>query len=167
MPEYPEESRADLEDTRTELDAGKYRHYILKSPAYDWLIGTLQRESTLKRATPVDAMSRIRADILAALPASRRVSRSSPSQRYKATFELRWDPLVFVEEQSYTEAAEIALRRAITITGSADDAQAATTRDYLVQTWPNGGEIMQLIEDVTRAGRKSPVSCMHNPVRWY
>lgn len=149
------------------MDAGKYRDYILKTPAYDWLIGTLQRESTLKRATPVDVMNRIRADILAALPASRRVSRSTPSQRYKATFELRWDPLAFVEEQAYIEAAEVALRRAITITGSADDAQAATTRDYLVQTWPNGEEVMQLIEDVTRSGRNIPVSCMYSPVRWY
>lgn len=140
---------------------------MLESPAYDWLIGTLRRESTLRRATPVDVMSEIRADILAALPASRRVSRSAPTQRYKATFELCWDPLVFVDEQSYTGAAEIALRRAITITGSADDAQATTTRDYLVQTWPNGGEIMQLIEDVARSGRYSPVSCTYNPFRWY
>lgn len=146
------------------MDTVQYRDYILKSPAYRWLIGSLRRESILKRATPVDVMSRIGADILAALPAPRSVSRGVSSQRYKATLELRWDALLFLEEQSYTEPAETALRRAITITGSADDAQAATTRDYLVQTWPNGGTIMQLIEDVTRSGQNSPVSCMYDPV---
>ncbi|KAN0078700.1 hypothetical protein V8E54_005213 [Elaphomyces granulatus] len=129
-------------------DASSYRDFIVKTPAYSWLVASLQREAILTRATP-DLMEDIRGKILCALPSSHKVSRRAPSQEYKATFELDWDPLSFVKEQQYTESPDEALERAITLTGSANDAQAVTAGEYLSQTWPaTGKNVMRLVIDV-------------------
>ncbi len=142
----------DVLEDETEItpDAGIYRDFIVKTPAYSWLLATLQREATLSRATP-DLMDNIREIILGALPSYRKVSRKAPSQEYKATFELDWNPLSFVKEQQYRESPDEALERAITLTGSANDAQALTTMAYLSQTWPATGEyVMRLVKNVAR-----------------
>jgi len=138
-----EDEPLELEPNLTEL-----KDFIVKSPAYNWLLGTLQRESEMDRATP-DVMADIRATILGALPSLHKVSRRAPSKGYQATFELLWNPLLFVDEQRYTETPREALERAITLTGSTDDAQAATTGSYLGQTWPsNGNEMMEFVKGV-------------------
>lgn len=129
-------------------NATPYRNFIAKSPAYSWLIASLQREATVVRANP-DIMENISNKILDALPSDRKVSRKASSQEHKATFEVDWDPLAFVKEQQYTESPDIALQRAITLIGSANDAQAVTTENYLSQTWPaTGKQIMRLVMDV-------------------
>jgi len=131
-------------------DAELYRNFILTTPAYTWLIKSLQREVTITRADP-DMMEIIGNKIFGALPSYRKVSRKVSSPEYKATFEVDWDPLAFVKEQQYTVSPEIALERAITLTGSANDAQAVTTANYLFQTWPaTGKQVMRLVMDVVR-----------------
>ena len=156
----PDENDDALEDdTEPTPDAGLYRDLILKTPAYSWLVACLQREAALSRATP-DLMEDIREKILRALPSSHKVSRKAPSQEYKATFELDWDPLSFVKEQQYTESPDEALGRAITLTGSSNDAQALTPREYLYQTWPaTGKHMMQLVTDVIRNITDHYVAC--------
>ncbi|KAF2690251.1 hypothetical protein K458DRAFT_280092, partial [Lentithecium fluviatile CBS 122367] len=149
-PEPNENDDAVVDDTEPTPDAGLYRDFIVQTPAYSWLVASVQREATLTRATP-DLMENIKEKILGALPSSHRVSRKAPLQEYKAIFELAWDPLSFVKEQQYTETPEEALERAITLTGTANDAQAMTTREYLCQTWPaTGKHLMQLVTDVVR-----------------
>jgi hypothetical protein len=145
--ETPTEKNEDgVEDE--EVDTSVYRDFIIGTPAYSWLVATLQREASLTRATP-DLMEDIRNTIFAALPSKRKVSRKAPSPEYKATFCLEWDPLSFVKEQRYTESPEVALERAITLTGSVNDAQAVTTREYLSQTWPATGiQVMRLVTGV-------------------
>lgn len=131
-------------------DSGPYRDFILETPAYRWLVASLQREATLARGTP-DLMESIRETIFSALPSLQKISRKEPSQAYKATFELDWDPLEFVREQQYTESPEQALERAITLTGCSNDAQALTAKAYLCQTWPTTGkQVMRLVKDVVR-----------------
>jgi hypothetical protein len=133
--------------------------FIVKTPAYGWLITSLQREATLTRATP-DIVEDIREKILRALPSPYMVNRKVPSQEYKATFELDWDPLSFVKEQQYTENPDEALERVITLTGSANDAQAVTSREYLSQTWPaTGNQVMQLVTDVVSNTIDHHVAC--------
>lgn len=158
-PKPNENDDALVDDTELTLDAGLFRDFIVQTPAYSWLVASLQRETTLTRAIP-DLMEDIRGEVLGALPSSYKVSRKGPSQEYKATFELAWDPLSFVKEQQYTESPEEALERAITLTGTANDAQAMTTREYLCQTWPvTGRHIMQLVADVVRNGTDHCVVC--------
>ncbi|KAH6869157.1 hypothetical protein B0T10DRAFT_418901 [Thelonectria olida] len=159
-PESDENDDAQEDDMKpTPPDAGMYRDFIVKTPAYSWLVASLQREATLTRATP-DIMEELGQKILGSLPSSRKVSRKAPSQQYKAIFELNWDPLLFIKEQEYTESPDEALERAITITGSTNDAQAVTTGEYLSQTWPaTGKDVMRLVTDVVRNTKDHHVAC--------
>jgi hypothetical protein len=142
------ESEGEDDEVDDEDVSGAYREIIINSPAYSWLIANLQRETLLTRANP-DFLKELEDRVLSALPTSHRVSRRISSQAYKATFELDWDPMLFVREQDYVENPSDALERAITLTGQMNDAQAATTRAYLSQTWPTtGGHAMQLVTDV-------------------
>jgi hypothetical protein len=161
QPEPDEELDSDdaLDDIKITAESDRYREFILKTPAFSWLVASLQAEANLTRATP-DLMEGIRGEILGALPSSHKVSRNAPSQVYKARFELDWDPLSFVEQQQYIERSDKALERAITITGCANDAQSLTTREYLCQTWPaTGGHVMRLVTDVVRNITDHYVAC--------
>ncbi|TGJ77569.1 hypothetical protein E0Z10_g10702 [Xylaria hypoxylon] len=134
----------DDDDDMHKLEIGLYRNSVLSTPAYQWLIGNLLRESKLTRGDP-DIMENIRANILQNLPSLHKVSRSTPIQKYRGIFELQWDPLSFIREQGYTGDLGVVLGKIITLTGSDRDAQAITTREYLSQTWPTTGEaILQL-----------------------
>lgn len=126
------------------------RDSMAETPAYKWLVTSLQREAKLTRAEP-DLMEEIKREILDALPSSHKVSRNYSSREYKMQFTLGWNPIMFIQEQRYTEDPDIALETAITLTGSSNNAQALTTREYLTQTWPaTGHHIMKLVNDVIR-----------------
>jgi hypothetical protein len=138
---------------------GPYHDFIVESPAYTWLVASLQREAILTRATP-DLMEGIREKILCASPSLQKVSRKTPSQEYRGTFELDWDPLSFVKEQQYTESPDEALERAITLTGSANNVQALTAGEYLSQTWAATGKyVMRLVTNVLRNTAERHVAC--------
>jgi hypothetical protein len=142
--EYEEELGIEDEDDPIP-ESNVYRDFIMNTPAYEWLITSLEREAKLTRATP-DLMEDVRKNILDALPSSHKVSRKVSSQEYRARFELDWDPLSFVKEQEYTESPGEALEKAITLTGTGTDAQALTAGEYLSQTWPaTGNHMMQLV----------------------
>jgi hypothetical protein len=130
-----------------------YRDLMFKNPAYEWLVACLRREFYLAPAEP-NSMEVIREKILSCLLSTKtthRISRKRSPEPYKVTFEVEWDPVAFVKEQEYTEEPGRAIEMAITLTGSAEDAQALTCVQYLCQTWPStGGHIMQLIKDVVR-----------------
>jgi hypothetical protein len=123
--------------------------FILRTPAYKWLVDTLRRETTLKRAKP-DLMDQIGARIrIALLSYGDEVSRKTPSSKYEAVFELPWSPLHYLKDQASHGDAEEVLGGAITLTGTVSDAQALTTLEYLCQVWPDSGmHVMDLITDV-------------------
>jgi hypothetical protein len=148
------------DDTELISNSHQYRDLILQSPEYSWLVANLQRELALTRAE-TDVMEDIKKNILSALPSSHKVSRKSPSTEYRATFELDWDPLSFVKEQGYVERGEDALERAITLTGTSNNAQALSSREYLSQTWPTTGKyVMGLVSQLVRTtGRQVSSKC--------
>jgi hypothetical protein len=113
-----------------------YQDFIFKAPAYEWLIANLRKECFLAPAEP-NSMEAIRREIIYSLPSPHEVSRKKPAEAYKITFEIEWDPLAFVKEQKYKEQPDEAVEIAITLTGSAKDAQALTCAQYLCQTWPS------------------------------
>jgi len=132
------------------LDIDLYRESVVKTPAYDWLLATLRRESATTRAAP-DLMEVIRETVLGGLPSHQEMSRRAPPLLHTIALELSWDPLSFVREQEYTEDPDVALERAITLTGSVDDGQALTAGRYLLQTWPTTGkDIMLLVSNTLR-----------------
>ncbi|KAJ2998191.1 hypothetical protein NUW58_g396 [Xylaria curta] len=116
----------------------QYRTLMTGSSAYLWLIKTMQRDASLSRVEN-GLMEQIGAKILKALP-SPHLSRKAPLKAHTATFELDWDPICFLKEQGYSQPPWEAFEKAITLTGSLDDAQALTTADYVSQVWPTSGE---------------------------
>ncbi len=158
---YPDEEPILEESDGQELadNVQLYQDVIVMTPAYDWLIGTMQREAKLSRAIP-DIMGKIRSDIIGALPSSYRVSRRTSSREYKAMFDLDWDPLSFIKGEQFAEPTDEALQFAITLTGSLDNAQALTTTEYLSQTWSTGIHMMQLLRNLVRdADHRTACGC--------
>jgi hypothetical protein len=145
-----EEQQVEEEDVEVKARTSPHREFIVRTEAYKWLTTTLQRETTLTRANP-DLMAAIQDTIFSALPSSHRISRKESSKAYKVIFKLDWDPLLFVKQQQYKESAGRALKKAITLTGSSNNAQALTTQAYLCQTWPTTGkQVMGLVREVVR-----------------
>ncbi|KAI0104994.1 hypothetical protein GGR51DRAFT_200467 [Nemania sp. FL0031] len=125
-----------------DADENNYRHFLMNTPAYQWLISEIGKEGRLLRADH-DIMEDVKAIVLQCLPSP---SDGAPLQRHKGTFELQWDPLLFFKEQRFKGNLTDVFGGAITITGSGSDAQALTVRDYLSQTWPTTCEsILQLV----------------------
>ena len=112
-------------------------------------------------------METIRQKIIHYLPSAHKVSRKESAEAYKITFEIKWDPLAFVKEQEYREEPDEAVEIAITLTGSAKDAQAITCAQYLYQTWPLVGEhIIQLVKDVVCSGPGPQHTCEFLGLKW-
>lgn len=144
-----EEPEEEIKETNM-LELLAYQDLIFNAPAYEWLLATLRKEFLL---TPANSMQAIRQKIIDILPSSHIVSRRKPAETYRMTFEVDWDPLAFVKEQEYREEPDEAIERAITLIGSARDAQALTCAQYLCQTWPSAGEhTIRLVKDVVRSG---------------
>jgi hypothetical protein len=144
----PPELLEDENDIIDPLDHGIYTKFILQTSAYQWLKASLQREATMTRPVP-DLMDDIRQTIMTVLPSPCKPDRKSPSQGYTAEFEVNWNPTLFIDKQEYTQSASKAIERAITLTGTLDDAQAMTTREYLSKLWlDTGSQLMQLVIDV-------------------
>ncbi|UKZ68564.1 uncharacterized protein TrAtP1_009590 [Trichoderma atroviride] len=128
-----------------------HRDLISASAAYHWLLVTLRRESLLE--LKCSKMEDIRQTILSSLKANQKISRSRPAEAFRTTFFINWDPIAFLTEQLYDESPEEAIDKVITLTGSAKNAQALTTVQYLRQTWPTTGEhVLQLVKNVLRGG---------------
>lgn len=156
----PSESEDDDEVPVSIPAPDPYREFIVNSPAYHWLLVTLQREFNLSRADP-DIMQHIKGVLIAAFPSQRKISRRLPSSEHKMILHLEWDPISFIREQQYAERPDEALANAITLTGSSDDAQALTSLNYLSQTWPaTGKEVMHVLCDAVRGQSGSIACCM-------
>ncbi|KAM6487348.1 hypothetical protein HDV62DRAFT_151252 [Trichoderma sp. SZMC 28011] len=150
----------DEEDKEESIpDLGEYRDLISGSPAYSWLLGNLRRESVMEPKCS-DSMKDINQKIVSFLPHIRHISKSRSSESFQMTFLINWDPANFLEEQQYEESLDEAIERAVTLTGSAKNAQALTTLQYLRQTWPTTGEhVLKLVKDVMCGPREQTYTC--------
>jgi len=127
----------------------RYRKCLAGSETYKWLLESLKRQALLATGDP-DLKGDIRRNILMSLPrVKNRVSRKSSSEAYTAVFHTAWNPESFVLEQNYDLSPGASIERAVTITGSVQDAQALTTSQYLSQTWGSFAMI-GVIQDVLR-----------------
>lgn len=142
-------------DSADEIDLNnlyRYQSLIVESPAFEWLLGSLQRELRLDDFA-VDAMTDIRERILCGLPPAREISRKQAVPTVQVIFRVRWDPVSFFQEQGYGPDLQGVLGQVITLTGSSTDVQAATSEEYLCQTWPTTGKHMLRILDDTIANQ--------------
>ncbi|ORY17840.1 hypothetical protein BCR34DRAFT_474254 [Clohesyomyces aquaticus] len=139
-------------------DVGQYREIVIRHPAFKWLVGALKNVSQLVHSEP-DSMREIREQILNALPESYPLTQDG-AQVYGFQFAAEWDIKSFLIEQEYTEAPGLATRKAITLTGSDMDAQAATCAEYMSQTWPMSGRlILNLLSSAINGGDARVYKC--------
>lgn len=145
--DYEEDGEASVSDL------GAYRDLIIGSPAFGWLLAVLRRES-LVEVECSHSMEDIKQKILSSLKSDHKISRSRSAEAFRATFLINWDPITFFKEQGYQGSLEEVIDRVITLTGSAKNAQALTTLQYLHQIWPTTGEhVLQLVKDVLSGPR--------------
>jgi len=141
-----------FDDEGVQIDATgfqQYRDCLASSATYKWLLETLKKQVLLTAAVP-DVRGEIRRQILSSLPRSQnKVSRKAPSEAYTTLFRMEWDPASFVKEQKYNASPDVAIASAITITGSAQDAQALTSDQYLQQTWDSLA-VLRIVQEVLR-----------------
>ncbi|GES61167.1 Pfs domain protein [Aspergillus terreus] len=159
---YTDSERTDTgaESKLPQLEA--YRHLIMHSPSYSWLLDVLRRECVLVPSEP-NAMEYIRDTILAFLPVDPAVSRRRPTQVFEAFMQMNWDPVAFYIQQGYTENPKDAIERAITLTGSRESTQAVTCSEYMSQTWPStGANILELVTSLASSEyNRQSVSANH------
>lgn len=153
-----EETEEEDNEEMNEPEQFAYRNLNFKAPAYEWLLASFCREFHLASAE-LSSMKAIRRKIIGSLPLPYKISRKKPAPTYKMIFEMEWDPLAFLKEQEYREEPGEAMEMAITLTGSARDAQALTCAQYLRQTWPSSAEqVIRIFKDVVRSEPGTDVS---------
>lgn len=128
----------------------KVRSFLLDGPAYRWLLENVRSSALLteREGTVLEVVTRK----IDATLSSMRTPNSLRSQVFQAIFDIDWDLLNFLRDQEYDTPLEIAVARAITVTGSNRTAQALSCMDYMCQTWPSSGR------EVVRALQKALIS---------
>ncbi|KAL7914154.1 hypothetical protein GGI35DRAFT_490451 [Trichoderma velutinum] len=136
-----------------------YQDFIPKTEAYKWLVNRLQKEFRLAPAKP-NIMDAVRLEISQSLQPVRRVSRKTSTKTYKVMFEVDWDITTFLEKQQYAIELAEAMERAITLTGSYQDAYISTCGQYLDLVWPLTGSLtLQLLKDAINGSLGSRHTC--------
>lgn len=153
MHEMEGEELPDIESLEDEIDLNDFDWYqsrITESSAFDWLVGSLQRELQLANSA-TDGMMYIRKRMLQGLPTPCHISRKQAVPSVQVAFTAPWDPISFIKEQGYDMETEDILGKVITLTGSSADVQATTCEQYLCQTWPSTGKhMLRIIGDTFR-----------------
>ncbi|KAF2235938.1 hypothetical protein EV356DRAFT_90085 [Viridothelium virens] len=132
------EAKAD--NVRRPLRYQDVRSFLRDGPAYQWLLDNIRSSKLLteRKATIFDTIT---IEITKAFS-----SVSAPelrtTQDFQVIYSMDWDLEGFLRVQEYDTTLEIAVERAITITGSFSNAQALTCVDYMCQTWPSSGRQM-------------------------
>ncbi|KLO92474.1 Uncharacterized protein LW93_12048 [Fusarium fujikuroi] len=144
-PQLDEQSPREEEATDTPLliqDSA-----ILRTTAFEWLLSRLLKQFQLTPMRPY-VMQSINEKILSALPQDRIISRKSAPPTDSVSIEFDCHFFQFFKEQSYPRYPHEAFHDVITLTGSCEDAQAATCAQYLSQTWPSTAPYtLELIRD--------------------
>ena len=131
------------------------RSFLIDGPAYQWLLENARSSALLteRKGTILEEVTRM----IDAKLSSMRTSKTQRSQVFQANFNMDWDLPNFLRDQEYNTTLEIAVERAITITGSSSNAQALSCMDYVCQTWPSSGR--EVVRVLQKALISSNVSC--------
>jgi hypothetical protein len=150
------------EDPIDDSELTRYYTIILQSPAYEWFINALAKESSLQFDTP---QPRIRQRILDKLPTGKISKRSTPDI-HQVTIDLEWrhsmEEMLRLEVLEELNSSIQSYSSPIIITGSQQAAQGLSIKQYLAQTWPITG--LQLLYTLTTGIDIAPQSHgMFNP----
>lgn len=134
----------DKDDITNQADLPVYHKIIFASPAYEWLIANLRNQVILQwnAKQPHVIAKRIRQQILDNLPTGT-VGKQTALFGHKVKFDLQWGDTFkgWFEHESIGRfiQSDQPFAEFIAVTGSAEEAQALTIKQYLCQTWPKGG----------------------------
>lgn len=125
---------------------------IVSDTAFKWFLENTQATASLTRGSSVfERISRQVHDILGPLKAT-------GFRPIDARVKMNWELVKFLEAQEYKTRLDQALERAITITGSPQNAQALTTTEYMRQTWPSSGfETISMVKSALRSPQKCSI----------
>lgn len=123
---------------------------------YKWLITAIKRSIHVK--TSSDQAQDHRNTVLRSLesidaaPEFTRISRMRSPALYTTVYEIPWNLERFLREQGYdSELCRNTIGRVITITGSAEFAQAISCEGYMEQMWPlTGADMIGLLQEMIR-----------------
>lgn len=136
----------------------EYEKFIQQSVAYkDWLLSNIRKIGRLEPGNPdlmLDIGSQVRSQ-LRAFNLLSKMSHRRPQSLIKMTFNLDWDPAHFIRDQdAHGPGFNVLLdnlEKVVCLTGSWNNAQAATVLKYMDQTWPGTGKyIITLLKDLIR-----------------
>lgn len=138
----------DVEEIIDEVNLQLYRNTIFNSAAYEWLLANLERESYLQwNATqPLVMTGSIRSRILDMLPTGT-ISKRRPPTVYEVKFDFSWGTGIKTElGRELRDRLDISgwslekflnlFDGLVSVTGSPEEAQLLSIRDYMRQTWP-------------------------------
>ena len=131
-----------------ELDVERYSTLVSQTSAYRWLVASIGRELTLT-SEDNGLLTILRSKIWACLPPLPKISTRRQPEHLKLLFKVKWDPMMFIDEQEYYDLPVAALEKAITLTGLPKVAQALPCFQYLKQAWPSSSSyIISLLEQL-------------------
>lgn len=133
----PEPVKQELDEVQEPPRYQEVRSFLLDGPAYQWLVENARSSALLteRRGTILDVITREIDTTLSFLG----TPKTPHFQVFRAIFEIDWGLPDFLTSQEYGTTLEIAVERAITVTGSGSNAQALSCMDYMCQTWPSSG----------------------------
>lgn len=137
-------STDDKAEITNQADLPEYHKIIFDSAAYEWLLASLRNEIILQWSAkqPHVMVKGIRQQILDQLPTGT-VRKQRALSGHKVKFDLQWgDAFKGWFEHESTDRfirSDQSFAELITVTGSAEEAQALTIKQYLCQTWPKRG----------------------------
>ncbi|GJC82939.1 hypothetical protein ColLi_05777 [Colletotrichum liriopes] len=140
-----------------------YRETLLTTTAFSWLSAEIEKQARLN-SDSATSIGTIKDFIRTALSGSRDAPMRTAISVQHADFELDWDPAYFIKQQGYPDYAS--LHNALTISGSATNAQLLSCLSYLRQCWPLLGEDVLLGLTSALAGgagatsQKPTISCV-------
>ncbi|RDW58641.1 hypothetical protein BP6252_13117 [Coleophoma cylindrospora] len=149
LPEVVQTSPFDVEDSLAS-QVSEMKSFLTDSPVYKWLLEKIWSVLVLDIG---DELNGLRNAIRVGLEGSRE-KLGYTQQIYKATFEIDCCLGIFLNHQ-YSAELSIKLGEVLVLVGSEVDAQLATCRDYVSQTWPySGEELLQLLENMVEMDLK-------------
>ena len=152
-PDFPPEPAPvdqQLDEVQVPPKYQEVRSFLLDGPAYQWLLENARSSALLteRKGTILEAVTHM----IDAMLSSMRTPKSGRSQVFQANFNIDWDLPNFLTDQEYDTTLEIAVERAITVTGSSSNAQALSCMDYMCQTWPSSGrEVVRVLQMALRS----------------
>jgi hypothetical protein len=157
------EGVADEEDESIDIELLVYRKFVLESEAYKWFIMRLKANALLhlRGAKPELMSDKLRQQILVALPTGTISKRRAPDS-HEVTFVLEWQwsmvRRLWGESLLRLPMRSQPLSALLTVTGSPNEAQTLTIKEYLAQTWPfTGPQLCQALDRATENyGKRCP-----------